>query len=298
MGAAFPGPSPPSPLRPKAEFRLHKKGIEPIYCFERVLEEPPMVAVEKPIRFFGLSDVGRRRDHNEDAYFLSETGRFAILADGMGGRHYGEVAANMTVDSIREQFDTFFPPSVDEIRRTDQSRCADMVTCLLDEWIRHANAMVWKKGRNDERYKEMGTTLVMVYALPSLAVVAYIGDSRAYLVHDGSLELVTHDHSFVNSQVASGAMTEAEAQESKQKNIITRAIGTGLHVKPEFRYPHIGPGDRLLLCSDGLTDMVPDEGIQEIFDRGLPAQETCQALVDAANEAGGKDNITVLIVEY
>ncbi len=257
-----------------------------------------MVAVEKPIRFFGLSDVGRRRDHNEDAYFLSEAGRFGILADGMGGRHYGEVAANMTVDSIREQFDTFFPPSVDEIRRTDQSRCADMVTCLLDEWIRHANALVWKKGQNDERYKEMGTTLVLAYALPSLAVVAYIGDSRAYLFHDGNLELVTHDHSFVNSQVASGAMTAEEAQESKQKNIITRAIGTGLHVKPEFRYPHIVAGDRLLLCSDGLTDMVPDEGIQEIFERGLPSEETCRTLVDAANEAGGKDNITVLIIEY
>ena len=161
---------------------------------------------EPEIRFYGITDVGRRRDHNEDSYYFSESEHYAIIADGMGGRHYGEVAANMTVQVIREKFETFFPFSIREMRRTDQGNCTDMVVCLLDDWIRDANRAVWDKGQKEEQFREMGTTLAMVYTLPNTVVVAHIGDSRVYHLHGERLRQVTSDHSFVNSQIATVTM--------------------------------------------------------------------------------------------
>ncbi|MCA9321383.1 MAG: Stp1/IreP family PP2C-type Ser/Thr phosphatase [Planctomycetes bacterium] len=257
-----------------------------------------MATVEKPIRFYGVSDVGKRRDHNEDAFFFSESEHYAILADGMGGRHYGEVAANMTVDVVKEKFASFFPPSIKDLRKTEQTHCADMVICLLDEWIRAANLAVWSKGQREEQFREMGTTVVAVYALPNMAVVAHIGDSRVYHLTGGSFRQITDDHSFVNSQVQSGVMTAEEAQASAQKNIITRAIGTAKHVKPEFKTPRLASGDKLLLCSDGLSDMVVDEVIGDIVASGDPPQRILENLVSEANANGGRDNITVLLVDY
>lgn len=253
---------------------------------------------EPVIRFFGKSDVGKKRDHNEDRFFFSEIYNYAILADGMGGRHFGEVAAEMTVDVVKGKFDSFFPSSIDEIRNTDQTQAIDMVVCLLDEWIRDANFRVWDRGQKDERFREMGTTLAMVYALPSFAVVAHIGDSRVYQLHEGEFSQVTSDHSFVNSQVATGAMTAEEAQASTQKNIITRAIGTHRNVKPEFKTTRVSRGDRLLLCSDGLSDMVSDDRIAALMAQSKKGDLILDDLIAAANEAGGKDNITVLMVDY
>lgn len=253
---------------------------------------------ETPVRFYGITDVGKKRDHNEDAYYYSESDHYGILADGMGGRHFGEVAAGMTVQVIREKFETFFPRSVRQIRYSDQTHCTDMVVCLLDDWIRDANFAVWSKGQREERFREMGTTLAMVYALPNIAVVAHIGDSRVYHLHEDRLEQVTDDHSFVNSQVATGAMTKEEAQVSTQKNIITRAIGTSRHVKPEFKTRHMALGDRLLICSDGLTDMVEDEVIQDMLATGDKPQKILESLVNEANANGGRDNITILLVDY
>ena len=256
-----------------------------------------MVGEDRPIRFYGLTDVGKRREHNEDAFHFSESDFYGIVADGMGGRNYGEVASRMVVDTVRDRFDTFFPDSVRSIRH-DQSHCVDMVRCLLDDWIRDANTAVWKKGQSDEKYREMGTTLVMVYALPTIALVAHIGDSRVYHLHGEELSQITHDHSFVNSQVDSGAMSPEEAQSSTQKNIITRAIGTSRHVKPEFKTPHVAHGDRLLLCSDGLTDMVTDEVILDILLSESRVEKVAESLVAEANANGGRDNITVLLVDY
>lgn len=253
---------------------------------------------ETPVRFYGITDVGQKRDHNEDAYYYSESDFYAILADGMGGRHFGEVAAGMTVQVIREKFETYFPSSVRQIRRVDQTHCTDMVVCLLDDWIRDANFEVWSKGQREERFREMGTTLAMIYALPSIAVIAHIGDSRVYHLHSGEMEQVTSDHSFVNSQVATGAMTREEAQVSAQKNIITRAIGTSRHVKPEFKTCSASAGDRFLLCSDGLTDMVDDEVIREILSSEDKPQKILETLVGEANANGGRDNITILLVDY
>ncbi len=253
---------------------------------------------EPAIRFYGITDVGRKRDHNEDAFYFSESDHYGILADGMGGRHFGEVAAGMTVQVVREKFETFFPRSVRQLRTVDQLRCTDMVVTLLDDWIRDANFAVWSKGQREERFREMGTTLAMIYTLPNTAIISHIGDSRVYHVSKGDMSQVTNDHSFVNSQVATGAMTKEEAQSSAQKNIITRAIGTSRHVKPEFKVCHAVPGDRFMICSDGLTDMVSDEVIQDILVGEADAQNVLASLVHEANTNGGRDNITILLVDY
>lgn len=254
---------------------------------------------ETIIRIQGLTDVGKKRDHNEDRFYVSEIHNYAVLADGMGGRHFGEVAAQMSVDSIRDRFENFFPESITNLRLSDQVHCSDMVTCLLDDWIRDANFQVWNRGQKEEKYREMGTTLVMVYTLPSMAVVAHIGDSRGYHIDaDGKMTLVTTDHSYVNSQVATGAMTQEEADASNQKNIITRAIGTHRQVKPDFQNVKMQKGDRLLLCSDGLSDMVESEAISEIASRDEKGKHILEALVEEANHNGGRDNITVVLVEY
>ncbi len=253
---------------------------------------------ETTIQIQGLTDVGKRREHNEDRFYVSEIHNYAILADGMGGRHFGEVAAQMSVDSLRDRFENYFPDAITGSRQADQIHCADMVTCLLDDWIRFANFEVWNRGQKEEKYSEMGTTLAMVYTLPSMAVVAHVGDSRVYHVRDGHLVQVTSDHSFVNSQIATGAMTAEEAQTSNQKNIITRAIGTHKQVKPDFKTIKMLAGDRLLLCSDGLSDMVEEEAIAEIAGRDEKGKHILQALVEEANHNGGRDNITVVLVEY
>ncbi len=253
---------------------------------------------ESIIRIQGLTDVGKRRDHNEDRFYVSEIHNYAVLADGMGGRHYGEVAAQMSVDIIRDRFENFFPDSIAGMRNSDQAHCADMIICLLDEWIRDANYQVWHRGQVEEKYREMGTTLAMVYTLPSTVVIGHVGDSRVYHVRDGKLTLATVDHSFVNSQVATGAMTEEEALTSNQKNIITRAIGTHKQVKPDFQVLKMARGDRLVICSDGLSDMVEDEAIAEIAGRDEKGKHILGALVEEANHNGGRDNITVVLVEY
>ena len=253
---------------------------------------------ESRISFHAISDVGMKRTHNEDAFHISADRSYGVLADGMGGRHHGEVAAHMTVDMLRERFESYFPASIEALRRVDQHHCADMVVCYLDEWIREVNRAVWNKGQADEKFRDMGTTLVTIYALPSLAVIAHIGDSRVYHLSEDEFVQVTDDHSFVNSQVANGMMTAEEAQTSTQRNIITRAIGTSKAVKPEIKTIHWQPGDRLLLCSDGLTDMVSDDVIREILLSDKPSDDILTTLVGEANANGGRDNITIVLAVY
>lgn len=256
------------------------------------------MSVDHVVRFFGITDVGKKRDHNEDNFFINEKGHYCILADGMGGRNFGEVASSMTVELLRERFDSYFPVWGDSFRSMDQSSCADMVRVLLDDWIREINFEVWNKGQLDSQFREMGTTLAMVYALPNLALVAHIGDSRVYHIKKGEIIQVTSDHSLVNAQVESGRLTREEAQVSAQKNIITRAIGTAKSVKPDFGLVHTLPKDMLLLCSDGLTDMVPESQIKDIVESGKHPQDILKELIATANENGGRDNITAILVQY
>jgi len=250
------------------------------------------------IQYFGATDVGRLREHNEDAFHFDAERHYGILADGMGGRLFGEVAAQMTVDLIRDRFENFFPSSVRELAESDQAHSTDMVVNMMDDWINDANYAVWKKGQDDPKYREMGTTVVVFYAFQSVIVIGYVGDSRAYHASGNEMSQLTEDHSFVNSQLRSGDITAEEAAVSAQRNIITRAIGTEKRVKPDYEIVHVKEGDRILICSDGLSDMLPDNVIVDTLQSQSDGSESLRALIDEANAAGGKDNITMLLLDY
>lgn len=247
------------------------------------------------MKIFGLTDVGRKRRENEDRFLVSEEHGFAILADGMGGRNHGEVASQMVVDALGSALLNDLPPSYERLERAE--RGAFLVN-QLDEWIRRANRSVWEKAQADERYREMGTTVVVLTALPGAIVLGHIGDSRCYRwsQHHGFTQL-TEDHSLVQSQIDEGVLTEEEARESAQRNIITRAVGTAEKVKPDIKQYATRPGERFLLCSDGLSDMIEDAELEEILATPGELGALAKRLVDRANDEGGADNITVILAE-
>jgi len=247
------------------------------------------------LRFCGLTDVGRKRSENEDRFHISNDRQYCILADGMGGRLYGEVASEMAVNGLAGHIEDDLPMSIGRLDRSEQ---ATMATNMLDEWIREVNVNVFQRGEEDERYREMGTTLVCLLSLDKQVVLAHVGDSRCYQWNPrAGMRQLTEDHSFVNSQLKQGVITEEEARDSAQRNIITRAVGTAAKVKPDIRAFPAQVGDRFLLCSDGLTDMIDDEGIEVALAAGQDMETTVKSLVDQANAAGGRDNITVIIAE-
>ena len=244
------------------------------------------------MHFHGLTDVGLKRKQNEDSFEVSDEGGYAILADGMGGREHGEVASAMAVELLSNNLQKALPAS---IGRLGISERVAMAVNLLDEWIREMNLAIYRKSQDEEGYGEMGTTLVCGLMLDSQLVLAHVGDSRCYLFRSGELSLLTEDHSLVNSQIRSGTMTEEEARDSKQRNIITRAVGTAAKVKAEINVHHLRLGDRILICSDGIHDMISDEQVAMALARDTSLDEVASGLVHAANAAGGRDNITVIL---
>jgi protein phosphatase len=174
-----------------------------------------------------------------------------------------------------------------------------MTVNLMDEWIRDANTQIYVKGHSpDGPFGGMGTTLVCILVLERQMIMAHVGDSRCYRLRKGTLKQLTDDHSLVASQVKSGHLTADEAREATHKNIITRAIGTSEHVKPDVVVVPLEDRDLFLLCSDGLTDMITDEDITKLLTTGRSLEERAQTLVAVANDRGGRDNITAVLVDY
>ncbi len=247
------------------------------------------------MRFVGLTDVGQKRTENEDRFVCDDGAGFAVLADGMGGRLYGEVASDMAVEILGGHIRKDFPASVRRMAPADQAAAARN---LLDEWIRDVNLRIWRRGQEDERFRDMGTTLVAMVDLGRHVLVAHVGDSRCYRSRKGNLEQLTEDHSLVNSQVKEGRLTVDEARESSQKNIITRAVGTAPAVKADFILLDLEQDDRFLMCSDGLSDMVVDERLGRILGGPLSLDAMTKTMVKEANENGGRDNITAIVAEF
>ena len=247
------------------------------------------------IVFTEKTDVGRRRELNEDSYKSSEREGFCVVADGMGGRDFGEVASSLAVSELNTQVKKYLPESFRRSRVADDPEGRALVIDLFDVWIRDITRAVFGFGE-ESKYTEMGTTIAFFcHLVNGFAVYGHVGDSRVYRIRDGVIDLLTEDHSFVNAQLRSNLITAEQAARSRQKNIITRAIGTRPDVKPDIETTTVRPGDRYLLCSDGLSDLVEDLEILELV-RGTASDEAAVgALVDAANDRGGKDNITVVL---
>jgi PPM family protein phosphatase len=228
-------------------------------------------------RSTGLSHPGRRRRHNEDAW-VCDPPLFAI-ADGMGGARAGEIASRVAATALGEQVDG-----------SGEARVVAL--------IQAANRRVYKRANEDTSTSGMGTTITVAFVEGGTVVIGHVGDSRAYLVRDGKLEQLTEDHSLVAELVRSGRLSPEEAETHPQRSVITRAIGTDPDVDVDTFSIEGKPGDLFMLCSDGLTDMVGDEGILETVEGNRDDLETtAKELVGLANRSGGEDNITVVFFE-
>ncbi len=233
---------------------------------------------------------GRVRTGNEDAFGMRPEHGIYVVCDGMGGAAGGEIASRMTVDTIVERMSADLSPNrgADEEANGGRDR--------LHTAIAEANRIVLERAERESNLYGMGTTLVALLLENSHALVAHAGDSRCYLLRAGKLERVTQDHSLVDEQMRLGAMTAEEAERSPLRSVITRAIGTQPSITEDVTVIEPQPGDVFLLCSDGLTREVDEEAIARILGTGSDVDRAAQALVDAANEAGGRDNVTALAV--
>ncbi|MCE9638526.1 MAG: protein phosphatase 2C domain-containing protein [Planctomycetes bacterium] len=244
----------------------------------------------------GKTDVGRRRELNEDSFHCSDRDGLSIVCDGMGGREFGEVASSLAVSTITRLIHKQFPRTLRGRRLAEGGPVADAFVQLFDGWIRDVNANIHSFGTVDPRYREMGTTLALVYHQEDLVVVAHVGDSRVYRVRDGKAEAVTEDHSFVNAQLKAGLITKAEAEQSAHRHIVTRAIGPRGVVKADVAVLPARAGDVFVLCSDGLCDLADGSDIEaKMLETGGDLERGVQALIDLANSRGGPDNITVIM---
>ncbi len=246
------------------------------------------------------TDVGRRREVNEDSLLALDlfwanrsAGRPAglfVVADGMGGHKGGEIASGMLVRSLaRQAVDEWLPDVIDA--PDEPAAWGDWLAAA----IQRGNAEIFERAR--QAGFEMGTTVVAALVVGDQAYIAHVGDSRAYRVNAGGIERLTADHSLVESLVSANQISPEEARNHPQANVIYRTIGDHPQVVVDRRTLRLLPGDRLLLCSDGLSGMLTDERIAaEITAAGAP-QSACASLIDAANEAGGEDNCSVILIE-
>lgn len=245
---------------------------------------------------FGMSDQGRVRGNNEDALLLEEGLGLFVVADGMGGHRGGEVASAMATKVLRDAVAGSLAGGGAFLGTVDQrySREAN----LLASGVRLANRAIFEAACSNQSWQGMGTTVDAVLLQGNRAGVAHVGDSRVYLMRDGDLRQITDDHSLVAEQVRQGAITAEEARLSPRKNVITRALGQWEELDVDMRDVELANGDRLLLCSDGLTGMVEDARIAGLLGAHPAPDAACRALVAEANTNGGRDNVTVVVLEF
>lgn len=241
------------------------------------------------------TSIGRVRSINEDAYLANADRGLFVVCDGMGGAAAGEVASGLAIDTIAARLDgagaTDAPGAAGDayLPRTRQLASA----------IRQANRVIYDRAQGNRAQAGMGTTVVGAWIGDGVVSVAHVGDSRAYVGHRAKFESVTSDHSLVEAQVQAGLINREQSLQSEHQNILLRALGRDPDVEVELAEVPVSPGDRLLLCTDGLTRMVTDGQMAAALTRfaGEP-QRACDHLVETANANGGPDNITVVVVEF
>jgi len=230
------------------------------------------------LRVGSKTDVGRARDRNEDSYLLKEP--LFVIADGMGGHRGGDVASSMAVDSLNG------------IELPE-----DTPLTVLVERIKEANRDVLQRGDADSNLRGMGTTVTALLAEDAKAHVVHVGDSRAYLYRNGALQQLTEDHTLVQRMVREGRLTPEQARNHPQRSIVTRVLGVDEDLQVDELTLDVHPGDRFLLCSDGLTGMLDEDRIAGILEAEGDPQAAADQLVREANREGGEDNITVILVD-
>jgi serine/threonine protein phosphatase PrpC len=242
------------------------------------------------------TDVGMKREHNEDSFLVNEELGLYVVCDGMGGHAGGETASRLAVQTVEKEL-------ISARLRTDDpfaggARSDDRLLAeALQEAIEGACSIVYRTSRSQSELQGMGTTCIALVLHGDAAIVGHVGDSRVYLVRDGGIRQLTEDHSLVSEQVRAGLLTPDEAKHSRLRNIITRSVGFEEDVVVDVVGFESRPGDRFLLCSDGLSNLVDAEEIRITLASERDPAEVCKSLVGLANERGGDDNVTVIAVE-
>ena len=239
------------------------------------------------MKAFALTNIGVRRNTNQDYAYVSEENvgnlpNILIVADGMGGHKAGEVASEQAVGAVLES-----------IKENDSK---DKIS-IIEKAIAEANKKVLDMATSDEKFKGMGTTLVVATLEDNVLYVANVGDSRLYLIEDNEIRQITRDHSLVQEMISLGELDKESARTHTSKNVITRAIGVDKKIVADFFEVDVNEKTKILLCSDGLSNMVEDSQIIQIIDtcEGMTLEDTVHKLIDAANENGGMDNIAVVL---
>ncbi|WIV10805.1 Stp1/IreP family PP2C-type Ser/Thr phosphatase [Proteiniborus sp. MB09-C3] len=237
------------------------------------------------------SDIGKVRNINQDSYYYSDDSRLPlfVVADGMGGHNAGEVASSLAIDTIKENYkrekENIIQGSLDIPR-------------FINLTLMEANNRILKEAKENDNYVGMGTTITLGIIYNDEVFIGHMGDSRAYLFREQELYQLTQDHSLVAELVRNGSISTEEAVNHPQKNIITRALGTDNDIKVDIINRKLDINDVIILCTDGLTNLVADLKIREILNSCCDLRHACCLLTDVANELGGFDNTTVMIIRY
>ncbi|GAA0422057.1 MAG: Stp1/IreP family PP2C-type Ser/Thr phosphatase [Bacillota bacterium] len=237
-----------------------------------------------------LTDRGQVRSHNEDSggVFYNSSGQFlAVIADGMGGHQAGDVASQMATTLLEEKWNAC--DHIDSPEETEN---------WVQNAIREINVAIYNHAQENKECYGMGTTIVIVIVIRDFMTIAHIGDSRCYKRSGDGLKQITEDHSLVNALVQSGQITKDDALSHPRKNVVLKALGTEEVIESDVMSLGLEPEDRLLLCTDGLTDKVMDKELSEIMDASTDLQEIGEKMISLANERGGEDNISLIIFQY
>ncbi len=251
------------------------------------------MSYQAELKFAAKTDTGLVRVHNEDSIAISTDCGFAILADGMGGYNAGEVASGIATSVLKETLEQRLRDQQWDIRLNRGKRIQQM---LIDSIV-HTNDSIFEAARNNPQNSGMGTTLVAALFHHDCVTIAHVGDSRAYRLRNGEMVQITHDHSMLQEQIDAGLISEENAQFAQNRNLITRAMGVDYDLDVEVHEHQTEQGDIYVLCSDGLSDMLSRHQIRDTLTAEIADLDTaCDELIREANEHGGRDNISIILI--
>ncbi len=242
----------------------------------------------------GLTDIGRKRNHNEDSYLIDDELQLYVVADGMGGHAGGGTASRMAVDTIDRELRSSRVAKDDPFLKSailQESPLPEIIRLAVER----ACISIFNAAQEDPRLAGMGTTVIALLIRDNQAFFAHVGDSRAYLIRGELIQQISEDHSLVNEQIKAGMLTPEEAKHSRYKNIITRSVGFEEEVQVDVMGLIAQPDDIFVLCSDGLANMIEDDELRDVVQHSS-FEEAPRKLVELANERGGDDNVTVILV--
>ena len=243
------------------------------------------------MKVFTKTDIGKARSMNQDSFFVSENNdnglNLYILADGMGGYKGGEIASKVAITAVSK----YITEKFDSISKDKNS-----ILDLLEDAIIFANSAIYEESEQDEELQDMGTTLEVLIIYKQKVYIGHVGDSRIYRIRKNNMKKITTDHSYVEKLIQDGEITREESYNHPKKNLLIKALGTDEEVEPDLIYTVLNKNDMIIICSDGLTNMIKEKEILDIV-LNNSSENVVEVLVDEANEAGGLDNITVIFID-